>query len=115
MRTGRPRAYPRPVAGPDAEGRLDEGSLASLLAAGSGWAREGGTLTKTYKLGGFNAAVALVNEIAKAANAANHHPDLHIEAYRRVRVVLTTHARGGISDADVDLAHRIDELAAAGG
>lgn len=101
--------------GPDAEGRLDESALASFLASENGWVRAGGTLTKTYKLGGFTAAVAFVNEIAKAANAANHHPDIHIEAYRRVRVVLTTHARGGISDADLELAHRIEQLAATGG
>src|SRR5512138_3340391 len=110
MRTRIPPAYPRSVPGPDAEGRLDESALASFLASGNGWAREGGTLTKPYKLGGFNAAVALVNEIAKAANAADHHPDIHIEAYRRVRVVLTTHARGGITDADLELARRIEQL-----
>lgn len=103
------------MAAPSAEDRLDESALASFLASGNGWVRDGGTLTKTYKLSGFNAAVALVNEIAKAANAANHHPDMHIEAYRRVRVVLTTHARGGISDADLELARRIEQLAATGG
>ena len=54
--------------------------------------------------------MAFANRVAEAANAANHHPDIHIERYRSVRIVLTTHATGGISDADVDLARRIDEL-----
>lgn len=98
---------------PDRERTLDENALAALLASGSGWEREGQALTKTFKRSGFSDAVAFVNEIAKAANAADHHPDIHIEAYRRVRVVLTTHVTGGISDADLQLARRIDELAGA--
>lgn len=100
------------MASRDLERTLDENALAALLASDGGWEREGGALTKTFKRSGFTDALALVNEIGKAANAADHHPDLHIEAYRRVRVVLTTHATGGISDADVQLARRIDELAA---
>lgn len=99
------------MAGPDLERTLDENALNTLLASGSGWERAGHTLTKTFKRSGFSDAIALVNEIAKEANAANHHPDIHVEAYRRVRVVLTTHAIGGISDADIKLARRIDELA----
>ena len=55
--------------------------------------------------------MSFVNRIAEAANATNHHPDIHIEKYRTVRVVLTTHVTSSISDADVDLARRIDELA----
>lgn len=98
---------------PDRERTLDENALATLLASGSGWEREGQTLTKTFKRSGFSDAVAFVTEIAKAANAADHHPDIHIEAYRRVRVVLTTHVTGGISDADLQLARRIDEIAGA--
>lgn len=98
---------------PDRERTLDENVLAALLSSGSGWEREGQTLTKTFTRSGFSDAVAFVNEIAKAANAADHHPDIHIEAYRRVRVVLTTHVTGGISDADLQLARRIDELAGA--
>ena len=55
--------------------------------------------------------MTFVNRIADAANEVNHHPDIHIESYRTVRIVLTTHATHGLSDADVDLARRIDELA----
>ena len=103
----------RLVPSPDLERSLDENALAALLASGSGWERAGHTLTKTFKRSGFSDAVAFVNAIAKEANAADHHPDIHIEAYRRVRVVLTTHLTGGISDADIQLARRIDELAGA--
>ena len=95
---------------PDAERRLDEAALAALLASGSGWRRDGNALTKTFTFKGFRAAVAFVNRVAEAAEAANHHPDVHLERYKNVRIVLTTHLTGGISDADVGLAKEIDAV-----
>ncbi len=99
------------MASNEAERTLDERALAELLTEQGGWAREGGRITKTFELKGFKSAVHFVNAVADAANAANHHPDIHLERYRRVRIVLTTHAIGGLSDADVALARRIDEIA----
>jgi len=98
------------MAPPENETRLDKAALAQLLDAGA-WRREGNLITRTFTLKGFRSAIAFVNRIADAANEANHHPDIHIENYRTVRVVLTTHLTGSISDADVELARRIDELA----
>ncbi len=93
---------------PENETRLDEAGLASLLASGAGWTREGGSLTKTFTFKGFKAAIAFVNRVAEAANAANHHPDIHLEGYKRVRIVLTTHIAHGLTDADVALAKQVD-------
>jgi 4a-hydroxytetrahydrobiopterin dehydratase len=93
---------------PESETRLDEPALASLLASGTGWTRVGDALTKTYTFKGFRGAMAFVNRVAEAANAANHHPDIHLEAYRTVRIVLTTHIAHGLTDADVELAKRLD-------
>jgi 4a-hydroxytetrahydrobiopterin dehydratase len=97
---------------PENETRLDEAALASLLASGTGWTRDGGTLSRTYTFKGFKGAMAFVNRVAEAATAANHHPDIHLEAYKTVRIVLTTHIAHGLTDADVDLARRIDALEA---
>jgi 4a-hydroxytetrahydrobiopterin dehydratase len=94
---------------PDNEKRLNEAALASLLASGTGWSRDGGTLTRTFTFKGFKAAMAFVNRVAEAANAADHHPDIHLEKYKTVRIVLTTHVAHGLTDADVDLARRIDQ------
>ena len=97
---------------PENETRLDEAALASLLASGTGWTRDGGILSKRYTFKGFKGAMAFVNRVAEAATAANHHPDIHLEAYKTVRIVLTTHIAHGLTDADVDLARRIDTLEA---
>jgi len=93
---------------PENETHLDEAALASLLASGTGWTREGNTIAKTYTFKGFKGAMAFVNRVAEAASAANHHPDIHLEAYKTVRIVLTTHIAHGLTDADVDLAKKID-------
>jgi 4a-hydroxytetrahydrobiopterin dehydratase len=94
---------------PENETRLDEAALASLLASGTGWTRDRDALTKTFTFKGFKGAMAFVNRVAEAAIAANHHPDIHLEAYKTVRIVLTTHIAHGLTDADVDLARRIDQ------
>jgi 4a-hydroxytetrahydrobiopterin dehydratase len=95
---------------PENETRLDDAALASLLASGTGWTRDGNALTKTFAFKGFKGAMAFVNRVGEAANAANHHPDIHLEAYKTVRIVLTTHIAHGLTDADVDLAKTLDGL-----
>jgi len=93
---------------PENETRLDGAALASLLASGSGWTSDGTALTKTFTFKGFKGAMAFVNRVAEAASAANHHPDIHLERYKTVRIVLTTHIAHGLTAADVDLAKAID-------
>jgi len=100
------------VAIPPSEHRLPEPLLTDILGELDGWERQGETITKTYTFKGFKGAMAFANKVAEAANAANHHPDIHVEAYKTVRVVLTTHITKGISQADIDLAKAIDSLAA---
>jgi len=100
------------VAIPPSEHRLPEPLLTDILGELDGWERQGETITKTYTFKGFKGAMAFANKVAEAANAANHHPDIHVEAYKTVRIVLTTHITKGISQADIDLAKAIDALAA---
>jgi 4a-hydroxytetrahydrobiopterin dehydratase len=94
---------------PEIETRLDAEALAAWLPA-SGWTREGETLTKAFRMKGWKDAIAFVDRIAKAADELNHHPDIHVEGYRNVRITTTTHATKRLSDADVALARRIDEV-----
>jgi 4a-hydroxytetrahydrobiopterin dehydratase len=97
---------------PESEHRLEGPLLSTLLGELDGWQRDGESITKTFTLTGFKSAMGFANRVAEAANAANHHPDIHIEGYKTVRIVLTTHVSHGISQADIDLAKAID---AAGG
>ncbi len=58
----------------------------------------------------FRAVIDFVVRIADAAEAADHHPDLDIR-YRRLRVALSTHSEGGITERDFALATQIDAAA----
>ena len=99
---------------PESEHLLAEPLLTELLGRLDGWQRDGEAITKTFTLAGFTSAMAFANRVAEAATAADHHPDIHIERYKRVRIVLTTHVTHGISRADIDLATAIDGLGTPG-
>jgi len=61
----------------------------------------------------FAAAVAMIVAIGMRAEQADHHPDIHLERYRRLRIELTTHAVGGLTENDFILAAQIEELLSA--
>jgi 4a-hydroxytetrahydrobiopterin dehydratase len=99
------------MAVPESEHLVPEPLLSKLLGELDGWQRDGQTITKTFALKGFKSAMAFANRVAEAATAANHHPDIHIERYKTVRIVLTTHVAHGLSQADIALAKAIDAIA----
>jgi 4a-hydroxytetrahydrobiopterin dehydratase len=89
--------------------RLTDAAVDALLAGGQ-WRRDGDAIVRDVELGGFKAAMALANQVAEAANAANHHPDILIHDYKHVRLTLSTHSAGGITESDLALAQKIDGL-----
>ena len=74
-----------------------------------GWSREGEAITKTYKLRDFTSAMAFVNDVADIAESANHHPDIDIR-WNRVRLTLSTHSAGRLTELDLDVADRIERV-----
>jgi 4a-hydroxytetrahydrobiopterin dehydratase len=78
--------------------------------AGSEWARDGGTIVRECELADFAGAIAFVNRVAELAEAANHHPDILVHGWNKVRLELSTHSAGGLTAADFALAERIDAL-----
>ena len=91
---------------------LTDDELAAALRALPGWSREGDLIRRTFKVRGFTQAAELVRAVAEAADAADHHPDVHITGYRNVTFELTTHAAHAITRRDADLATEIDRLVA---
>jgi 4a-hydroxytetrahydrobiopterin dehydratase len=89
---------------------LPDESIAQRLEALPDWSREAEEIVKTFELPSFPDAVAFVTRVADLAEKANHHPDLDIR-YRKVRVALSTHDQGGITDKDFALAAQIEATA----
>ena len=65
---------------------------------------------KEYVTKNFLAAVNFINKVAQMAESENHHPDIHLTDYRKLRIDLSTHAVGGLSENDFILAAKINEL-----
>jgi len=79
--------------------------------AGSDWSRDGEAIVRECKLTDFAAAIAFVDRVAELAERANHHPDILVHGWNRVRLTLSTHSAGGLTEADFSLASEIDRLA----
>jgi 4a-hydroxytetrahydrobiopterin dehydratase len=87
----------------------DQEITASLAA--SEWQRDGQTIAREWTFEDFAHAIAFVNRVADVAETANHHPDIHLHGWNKVRLELSTHSEGGLTQADFDMASRIDKLA----
>jgi 4a-hydroxytetrahydrobiopterin dehydratase len=89
---------------------LDDDTIEERLGHLEGWRREGDQIVTDRKLPDFAAAMAFVNAVADAAEAANHHPDILVHGWNQVRLSVTNHSAGGLTQADFDLAATIDAL-----
>ena len=88
---------------------LAEAEIAQRLAD-SAWTREGDAIVREWRLADFAAALAFVNRVGELAEAANHHPDILLHGWNRVRLELSTHSQGGLTEADFALAAQLDGL-----
>ncbi len=79
--------------------------------AGRDWRREDAAIAREWRLADFAAAIAFVGRVAEVAEAANHHPDILVHGWNKVRLTLSTHSEGGVTDADLALSERLDALA----
>ena len=79
---------------------------AELLPAG--WSCDGKVLERWFEFKEFREALNFVNRVGELAEAMNHHPEIDIR-YRRVRLELTTHSAGGITELDLDFAKNLSE------
>lgn len=92
------------------DGAPIEARVDAWLAARPGWRRSGHKLQRGWIFADFRAAFAFMTEVAAIAEAMQHHPDWH-NVYNRVDVELWTHDAGGLTLADLALAHEMDEAA----
>jgi 4a-hydroxytetrahydrobiopterin dehydratase len=90
--------------------RLSDLEIQRALGALPGWARRGDALVKTFSFSRFADGIAFVQRVARAADAADHHPDIDIR-YTKVTCALSTHDAGGITAADLALASAIEAIA----
>jgi 4a-hydroxytetrahydrobiopterin dehydratase len=74
------------------------------------WEREGDEIAREWRFEDFSEAIAFVGRVAEAAEDANHHPDIYVHGWNKVKLSLTNHSAGGLTETDFEMAERFDEL-----
>ena len=115
-----PLAAQNPVANPASRGiprstlpamshLLDSKQIKAGLKDLPEWDLEKNVIERTFEFDDFAGSIDFVNGVAELAEEMDHHPDLDIR-YAKVRVVLSTHSKGGITEMDFEMAERIGNL-----
>lgn len=73
------------------------------------WQTGSGVIERSFSTTGWKSSLMVVNAIGYLAEASWHHPDIEV-SYDTVKVILTTHSEGGVTEKDIELAKKIDEL-----
>lgn len=74
------------------------------------WQSVENSIVKDFEFGNFKAALAFVNRVAELAEAENHHPDFLLHDWKFVRLTLSTHSEGRVTEKDHELSKKIDTL-----
>lgn len=85
-------------------------AVENLLAEVPNWKLRENSIERTFKFSGFQGAIDFVNKVAREAENMNHHPDIDIR-WNKVKLVLSTHSAGGLTNNDFMLAIKLDKLA----
>ena len=89
--------------------KLSEAEIVERLPAARGWERHGDMLVRTWQFPSFRRALEFVNQVAILIEKSDHHPDLIVQ-YRNVRIEMSTHDVGGLTERDFSLIAEINEL-----
>jgi 4a-hydroxytetrahydrobiopterin dehydratase len=87
--------------------KLAEAEVTEKLKSLSGWQSKDNAISKLYRFKEFMEGIRFINRVAEMAEAADHHPDIHVN-YTRVTFTCTTHSDGGVTAKDFALADQIE-------
>ena len=88
---------------------FDKTEIKTALKELPEWEHEGKTIERTFEFDDFGQAIDFVNGVAELAEEDDHHPDIDIR-FNKVRLILSTHSKGGLTDSDFDFAERVGNL-----
>ena len=90
--------------------RLTQDQIVKNLTDLEDWSQEENHISKIFQLKDFAEALAFVNKIGAEAEKMDHHPDIFIHSWNKVKITISTHSEGGITKKDVQLAEKIQKL-----
>ncbi|MDH3268301.1 MAG: 4a-hydroxytetrahydrobiopterin dehydratase [Ignavibacteria bacterium] len=89
---------------------LSQDEILKNLSSLSGWMQEEKQIVKQYQLKDFAEALAFVNKVGAEAEKLDHHPDILIHSWNKVKITASTHSEGGLTKKDFQLAEKIEGL-----
>lgn len=89
---------------------LTQDEITKNLSSISGWMQEEKEISKLFQLKDFVEALSFVNKVGAEAEKMNHHPDIFIHSWNKVKITISTHSEGGITKNDFQLAEKIEGL-----
>jgi 4a-hydroxytetrahydrobiopterin dehydratase len=89
---------------------LSDNEINDKLKSFNGWSLNNNQIEKEFELKDFSAALDAVNKIGVKAEEMNHHPDLLIHSYNKLKITVSTHSEGGVTEKDFKLAEFIESL-----
>jgi len=87
--------------------KLTEAELTAALQDLPGWKVEDEALTKQFEFGAYLTGLEFAMAVGQEAERRDHHPDMLV-TWRKVKITLSTHSEGGITEKDTDLAKHIE-------
>ena len=92
--------------------KLSQQQITAALGSLPGWEFKDNAISKLFRFPEFMDGIKFINQVAPLAEAADHHPDIHVN-YTRVTFICSTHTDGGVTDKDIKLAGEIEKAFAA--
>jgi 4a-hydroxytetrahydrobiopterin dehydratase len=89
--------------------KLSEAEILERLPRAKNWERHGDMLVRTWQFPSFRRALEFINRVAALLEKTDHYPDL-IVTYRTVRIEMSTHDVGGLTERDFTLIGEINEI-----
>ena len=90
--------------------KLSREEVEERLKGLPGWSAEGDTISRRFEFDNFAESLEFVNRVGAVAEEADHHPDITF-GWGYAEIATTTHDRGGVTDVDLALARKINEIA----
>ena len=91
-------------------GILNEADINEKLKTLNGWKYENNQIVKEYELNDFKSALSFVNKIGEEAEKMDHHPDILLHSWNKVKITISTHSEGGVTGKDFSLAEKIETV-----
>jgi 4a-hydroxytetrahydrobiopterin dehydratase len=89
---------------------LDEMEIKNKLSGLSNWDYSKGQIGKEYTLENFSEALSFVNKVGAFAEEIDHHPDILMHSWNKVKITVSTHSEGGVTEKDFQLAGKIESI-----